>query len=274
SIAHIKQHIDRHKTHQNDQSSIKRIENQLGLIQKLYSDNFGLLDQDNDYVDTKPTDFITESNENLIEETKPDLIQLHRYQLLSMVTQTQSDSTTVISKSTEFVESKSSLFESTKESQVDESVEQQIQNDLKIQQELTDLLAQQSAQLLKNSQTFNDLINKDKNVLDSLEDDMQDKLNKVQSSRSAIQFVTKKTWTTTFMIWGSILVCILVFSGTLLWMRLFSPVQRSVDHHVHVQDVPQVDGQHSHSHTHVPQTDEQHSEEHHHHYYHHEFDEF
>ncbi|KAJ3311046.1 hypothetical protein HDV04_004466 [Boothiomyces sp. JEL0838] len=93
----------------------------------------------------------------------------------------------------------------------------------KSEEELTEILAQQSKQLLNSTLQFNQKLKEDKEHLDSLDDKIQDTTVKVQSSRKGMKEITKSTWTTTIMIWISVLLAILVMAWMLIYMRLVSP---------------------------------------------------
>ncbi|KAJ3256684.1 hypothetical protein HK103_005179 [Boothiomyces macroporosus] len=93
----------------------------------------------------------------------------------------------------------------------------------KSEEELTEILAQQSKQLLNSTLQFNQKLKEDKEHLDSLDNKIQDTTAKVQSSRKGMKEITKSTWTTTIMIWISVLLAILVMAWMLIYMRLVSP---------------------------------------------------
>ncbi|KAJ3271027.1 hypothetical protein HDV01_007108 [Terramyces sp. JEL0728] len=93
----------------------------------------------------------------------------------------------------------------------------------KSEEELTEILAQQSKQLLNSTLRFNEKLKQDKEHLDSLDEKIQDTTTKVQSSRAGMKQITKSTWTTTIMIWISVLLAVLVMAWMLIYMRIVSP---------------------------------------------------
>ncbi|KAJ3323042.1 hypothetical protein HDV06_002488 [Boothiomyces sp. JEL0866] len=91
------------------------------------------------------------------------------------------------------------------------------------EEELTEILAQQSKQLLNSTLKFNEKLKEDKEYLDSLDNKIQDTTAKVQSSRKGMKDITRSTWTTTILIWLSVLAAILVMAWMLIYMRVVSP---------------------------------------------------
>jgi hypothetical protein len=95
-------------------------------------------------------------------------------------------------------------------------------SDLELQDHLSTILANQSQQLLENSKRFQTRIQKDNADLSEMAYELETINLRVQSARDSIKLVGKKTWTTTIMIWASILALFIIFTWTYLFIRFFS----------------------------------------------------
>lgn len=99
-------------------------------------------------------------------------------------------------------------------------------SDLKLQDELSGILSQQSRQLLQNTRILNQEL--EKSSLDEMENRLGNINDRVTKARKGISQITRKTWRATIMIWLAILVAVLIFAWMLIYMR-FSRVKRSLE---------------------------------------------
>jgi hypothetical protein len=90
------------------------------------------------------------------------------------------------------------------------------------QEDLTLLLEKQAKQLLFHTKEFNDIITSEKTERSDLQQHMDDSHDRFSTARKGIKKITQGTWTTTFMVWGSILASFLIFAFMYLYVRLFS----------------------------------------------------
>jgi hypothetical protein len=98
--------------------------------------------------------------------------------------------------------------------------------DDKLQQEkLTEFLGAQTSKLLENSKTLHSELLKDSAALTELENEMTDRDIKLGAERSRIQQISASGWSTTLLIWGSILVAVLAFMSAFLYMRMFGVIK-------------------------------------------------
>lgn len=92
------------------------------------------------------------------------------------------------------------------------------------QEKLTELLADTVGRIKNHSQSLNEKFSSESSRMNGLEDKMFQNKDKISKEREAIKKVSSGTWSTTILIWGSILVAILVFAWAFLYVRLISPV--------------------------------------------------
>jgi hypothetical protein len=94
-------------------------------------------------------------------------------------------------------------------------------SELEMQDHLAGILAEQSSQLLENTKRFNENIQKDTKDLSEMEYRLENINLRVKSARQSMKNVSSTTWTTTIMIWGSILGVMLIVAWMILFMKLF-----------------------------------------------------
>jgi hypothetical protein len=108
-----------------------------------------------------------------------------------------------------------------KEELLNRSKKENGNNDYETEEHLSDLLAQRSQMLKENTLRFHTEIRKGGN-LNNMEERLENINIRVKGAQESIKKVTKKTWKTTFMIWGSILAVICIFAWTFLFLRFIS----------------------------------------------------
>jgi hypothetical protein len=91
-----------------------------------------------------------------------------------------------------------------------------------LNEELKNQILLKSEGLLHRAEKFNSKLTQDQRNLIQLENKLEDSFSKLQSRRDNIAKVTKTTWTTTILIWVSVLVAILAFFYMIIFMKLFS----------------------------------------------------
>jgi hypothetical protein len=94
-------------------------------------------------------------------------------------------------------------------------------SELEMQEHLTGILAEQSSQLLENTKRFNDTIQKDTKDLSEMEYRLENINLRVKSARQSMKNVSSSTWSTTIMIWVSILGVMLIVAWMILFMKFF-----------------------------------------------------
>jgi hypothetical protein len=93
----------------------------------------------------------------------------------------------------------------------------------KLQDQLSEDLQKRAALLKNNTNLFQDLLQKDKDVLQKTETEMEKNALRLQKERGRIAQLTSSSWTLTLLIWGSVLLVVLMFMGTFIFMRTFKP---------------------------------------------------
>ena len=90
------------------------------------------------------------------------------------------------------------------------------------EQELISQVLQRSSRLVKTTERFSYRLSQDERILRDAEMKLDGAVASTNSRREAIQKVTKGTWTTTIMVWVSVLVCVLGVMYMILFMKIFS----------------------------------------------------
>ena len=90
-----------------------------------------------------------------------------------------------------------------------------------LQDHLSGILAEQAQQLLENTKLFNEKITQDTSNLSEMEYRLENINLRVKSARDSMKLVGSRTWTTTIMIWASILGVVLILAWMILFMKFF-----------------------------------------------------
>lgn len=86
--------------------------------------------------------------------------------------------------------------------------------------ELTNELVKKASILKNNSINFSHILSQDQ-VLQNVSAKLENQSLKLSKESSKISKLTSSSWTTTLLIWGSVLVVVLTFIGTFIFMRVF-----------------------------------------------------
>ena len=106
----------------------------------------------------------------------------------------------------------------------DSSIDDQLK-----QEELTEFLGNQASRLLENSRVIHSELLKDSVALTELENEIADKDIRLGTERNRLKQISASSWSTTLLVWVSVLVAILAFLASLVYLRLFSVIK--VSHH-------------------------------------------
>ncbi|KAJ8327720.1 hypothetical protein O5D80_004056 [Batrachochytrium dendrobatidis] len=101
-----------------------------------------------------------------------------------------------------------------------------IERNRKLQDDLSTDLAFHAEQLKLNSLLFQNKLEMDAKVLEETDEQLGHNLIRLQRERKSIKAFTSKSWGTTFLIWGSIIVVILLAMFTFMVMQVARPVRR------------------------------------------------
>jgi hypothetical protein len=155
-----------------------------------------------------------------------DLKTLQKYQLLQLPNELEETQET--NKKTCFSKSKklNQSFFSTKASQnaVAKDVDLILKDEKEQQEHLTEMLSIQSQKLLKQTIQFSKTLQQEESVRNDLEQRILNNSLLIENERKQMGLISHKTWTTTLLVWLSVLVCLILFAWAILYMRLFSPV--------------------------------------------------
>jgi hypothetical protein len=109
--------------------------------------------------------------------------------------------------------------------------EDALEHQQKLQDQLSEDLQKRAALLKNNTNLFQDLLQKDKDLLQKTETEMEKNALRLQKERGRIAQLTSSSWTLTLLIWGSVLLVIIMFMGTFIFMRTFKPRKTSTATH-------------------------------------------
>jgi hypothetical protein len=96
--------------------------------------------------------------------------------------------------------------------------------DAKEQERLAAAMAEHSSRLLENSKIFKDQLDRDRQELTQVEDQIGENAERIAKERQSIKQISASSWKLTFMIWASILMAILIFLFAFFYMRIFSTI--------------------------------------------------
>ena len=87
--------------------------------------------------------------------------------------------------------------------------------------ELTSELIKKASILKNNSINFSNILTREDANLKEISFKLENQTISLSKASKQIKSLTSSSWTTTFLIWGSVLVVLLTFVGTFVFMRFF-----------------------------------------------------
>jgi hypothetical protein len=103
------------------------------------------------------------------------------------------------------------------------------ENEMLLQEQLASELASRSELLKSNTLQFRNLLKKDALVLEEAEQDLDVNLTRLQKQGNRIQTLTSSTWNTTWLIWLSVIIVMIAFIFTFIFMRFVK--KKPIEYH-------------------------------------------